>query len=228
MSNRVKRSQPSRSVQRRQQAAAVQSAQRWGTWAAAAAGVVVLVIIGLFVFGGGGSDDDSDEGISFNGVGLPALADGPDPAVGVKAPLFVTTDLATGERVVVGGGGGPNDTAKVILFAAHWCPVCQEEIPIVADWLKANGLPDGVEVVAVSTFPDATRDNHPPADWFAASGWPYPVMVDDANGSILAMFGMTRVPSWVVIDDQNFVTARVAGALDSAGLEALVGLAAGS
>ena len=204
----------------------MQDAQRWGTWAAVAGVVVILAVIALFVFGGE-SDDDDGEDISFNGVGLPALTDGPDPAVGMKAPLFVTTDLSTGERVVVGGGGGPNDTAKVVLFAAHWCPVCQEEIPIVADWLNANGLPDGVEVVAVSTFPDATRDNHPPADWFADVDWPYPVMADDANGSILAMFGMTRVPSWVVIDDQNFVLARVTGALDAAGLEALVGLAAG-
>ena len=228
MSNRVKRSQPSRAVQRRQQAAAVQSAQRWGTWAAGAAGLVILAVIALFVFGGGGSDDAGDDAISFNGVGLPALTDGPDPAVGVKAPLFVTTDLATGERVVVGGGGGPNDTAKVILFAAHWCPVCQEEIPVVADWLNANDLPDGVEVVAVSTFPDGTRANHPPAVWFADVDWPYPVMVDDANGAILSMFGMTRVPSWVVIDDQNFVVARVTGALGADGVDALVNLAAES
>lgn len=215
-------------MQRQQQAAAVQSAQRWGTWAAIAAGVVILGVIALFVFGGDASDDTDSTDISFNGVGLPALSDGPDPAVGLKAPLFVTADLATGEQVVVGGGGGPNDTAKVILFAAHWCPVCQEEIPIVADWLNANDLPDGVEVVAVSTFPDATRANHPAVDWFAGADWPYPVMADDANGSILSMFGMTRVPSWVVIDDQNFVVTRVAGALDAAGLEALVGIAAGS
>ena len=226
MSNRVKRAQPSRAAQRRQQAATVQSAQRWGTVAAIAAAVVILVVIGLFVFGGG-DDAETDEGISFNGTPLPALADGPDPAVGMKAPLFVTTDLVTGERVVVGGGGGPNDTAKVILFAAHWCPTCQAEIPFVADWLSSNPLPDGVEVVAVSTFPDATRDNYPPADWFTGVDWPYPVMADDAAGSIMTMFGMSRVPSWVVIDDQNFVTVRVTGALDEAGLEALVGLAAG-
>lgn len=206
----------------------MESAQRWGTWAAGAAGVVILVIIALFAFGGGESDDGDDDAISFNGVGLPALAAGADPAVGLKAPLFVTTDLATGERVVVGGGGGPNDTAKVILFAAHWCPVCQEEIPVVADWLNTNDLPDGVELVAVSTFPDSSRANHPPSDWFAGVDWPYPVMVDDANGSILAMFGMTRVPSWVVIDNQNFVISRVTGALGADGVDALVQLAAGS
>lgn len=187
--------------------------------------MVALVVIALLAFGGDDGDDGGD-GISFNGVGLAALTDGPDPAVGQKAPIFVTNDLATGERVVVGGGGGPNDTAKIILFAAHWCPACQQEIPIVADWLNTNELQDGVEVVAVSTFPDATRVNHPPADWFAGVDWPYPVMADDADGSILAMFGMTRVPSWVVVDDQNVVITRVSGALDAAGLEALVGLAA--
>ena len=76
-------------------------------------------------------------------------------------------------------------------------------------------------------IPDATRDNYPPADCFTGVDWPYPVMADDAAGSIMTMFGMSRVPSWVVIDDQNFVTVRVTGALDEAGLEALVGLAAG-
>ena len=228
MSNRVKRSQPSRAVQRRQHAATVHSAQRWGTVAAIAAAIVVLVVIGLFVFGGGDGDDEAAEGISFNGVALPGLVDGADPAVGMKAPLFVTTDLVTGEQVVVGGGGGPNDTAKVILFAAHWCPLCQQEIPFVADWLNQNALPEGVELVAVSAFPDPNRANYPPADWFTGVDWPYPVVADDGNGSIMTMYGMSRVPGWVVLDNQNFVLTRLTGGLDSAGLDALVNLAAGS
>ncbi|MEM7285963.1 MAG: TlpA disulfide reductase family protein [Actinomycetota bacterium] len=224
MSNRVKRTQPSRVEARKQQAASVQSLRRWGVAAVLAFGIVIVVVGGVFVFGGDDGDDDA-AGISFNGVALPTLADGTDPAIGLKAPIFVTTDLATGDRVVVGGGGGPNDTAKVVLFAAHWCPLCQEEIPVVADWLRSNSLPDGVEVVAVSTFPDAGRANHPPADWFAGAGWPYPVMADDESGAILGMFGMSRVPSWVVLDDRNVVVTRVSGALDAAGLEALVALA---
>ena len=74
MSNRVKRSRPSRAAQRHQQATAVQGAQRWGTVAAIAAGIVILVIIGLFVFAGDDAEDEAVEGISFHGVALP----GPD------------------------------------------------------------------------------------------------------------------------------------------------------
>ncbi len=224
MSNRVKRAAPTRATRRQQQAAASRTRLFAGLGALAVL-IVAIVVIAVVATGGDDSDDTAGE-ISFNGTALPAYDDGPDQAVGLKAPIFVTSDLATGERTVVGGGGGPNDKAKIILFAAHWCPNCQRELPEVAAWLDEQGLPDDVEIVAVSTFPDPQRDNYPPADWFASVDWPYPVMTDDSSGSIATMYGMGAVPAWVVLDNQNFVLARTTGVLGDAGLEQLVDLAA--
>ncbi len=227
MSNRVKRAQPNRATTRHQQAAA-SNGNRLATGLVGLGAVVVLaIVIAIFVAGGGDDGDDGAAGISFNGSALPTLGNGADQAVGLKAPVFVTTDLATGEQVVVGGGGGPNDTGKVILFAAHWCPTCQREIPEVADYLNAVDLPDGVEFVTVSTFPDPNADNYPPDAWFAEVDWPYPVMADDQAGSIASMFGMTSVPGWVVLDDQNFVVGRTTGTMGGNGVAQLIALAAG-
>ena len=195
-----------------------------------AGGVVALIVAIVVMFAASGGDDAADDttDISFNGVQLPPFeTPANDPAVGMKAPLFVTTDL-TGEQHVVGGGGGPADTAKVILFAAHWCPTCQAEIPEVADYLNTTDLPEGVEFVTVSTFPNPSRDNYPPDAWFDSVDWPYPVMVDSGPGEIAQMFGMGGVPGWVVLDNQNFVLTRLTGGLDSAGLDALVNLTSGT
>lgn len=226
MSNRVKRAQPTR-ASRPSSSTSSSNGTRLATGLVGLGAVVVLAIVIAIFVAGGGDDDEPAAGISFNGTALPAYGDGVDQAIGLKAPIFVTADLATGDQTVVGGGGGPNDTAKIILFAAHWCPTCQREIPEVADYLNATELPDGVEFVAVSTFPDSTAGNYPPEDWFDEVDWPYPVMADDSAGSIAQMYGMSGVPGWVVLDNQNFVLARASGAIGGDGVAQLVALAAG-
>ncbi|MGI9624841.1 MAG: TlpA family protein disulfide reductase [Acidimicrobiales bacterium] len=194
---------------------------RWGALAAVAVALVV-VIAALAADDSGNESSD----LAFNGVPLPAFTgSGTDEAVGLKAPLFVTNDL-DGNRTVVGGGGGPNDTAKIVVFVAHWCPTCQRELPELTEWLAANDLPNDVEIVVVSTFEDAQRGNHPPKAWVEAVGWPEPVMVDSGGGEIAAAFGMSSVPSWVVLDNTNFVMVRGTGPVAGSSLDYLVELAA--
>lgn len=196
----------------------------------ALAGVTVIIAL-VIVFATGGGDDEPTENlgtIGSNGAALPAF-DGQgasDPALGTKAPIVSATDL-DGNPVVIDASGGPNDTAKVILFAAHWCPTCQAEIPEVAEYLELNELPEGVEFVTVSTFPNASRDNYPPDAWFASVDWPHPVVADTQSGEIADLFGMSSVPSWVVLDNTRTVIARTTGALGPAGVDQLVQLAAG-
>ncbi len=229
MSNRAHRT-ASRLDKRREQRAAAAVRQRVLTIGGMiVAAVICGVVLTVAIAGGDGGGDNGDSPeLAFNGPSLPAFGGaGTDAAIGVKAPVFVTEDL-DGNRAVIGGGGGPNDTAKVILFAAHWCPTCQAEIPGWADWLRANPAPDGVEVLMVSTFPDSSRDNHPPDAWFDGVGWPQPVLTDSAEGEILAAFGMGGVPGVVVLDDTNFVLTRGSGPLSEAQLSALVSLAAAS
>jgi thiol-disulfide isomerase/thioredoxin len=188
--------------------------------------LIVFVGIGVVVMAGVLTGDDPESTVAFNGEFLPAYDDEiRDPVLGVHAPIFVTHDL-DGNRVVTGGGGGPNDTGKVIAFVAHWCPICQTEVPEIARWLDENVLPGNVELFAVSTFEDQSRDNHPPVDWFDEVGWPTKVLADSADSEIATAFGFTRVPSWVVLDAHNEVLLRTVGAVDDAQLAAMVELAA--
>jgi len=186
----------------------------------------IAAILAVAVFGG--AADSRPDGLAFNGQELPTYVAGvADPAVGQKAPIF-TTEYLDGDYAFIGGGGGPNDTAKLVLFVAHWCPTCQAEVPTIAGWVADNELPDGVEIVIVSTFADADRDNYPPADWFDAAGWSAPVVADSTDGEIAAQFGFSSVPAWTVLTNLNVVLDRGVGPLPENDLERLVNLAATS
>lgn len=193
-----------------------------GLAAIVAIGVTVAIVAAL-------TTSDGDGGpTALNGVALPAFTgEGFDEAVGLKAPIFRTEDFE-GNSVVTGGGGGPNDTAKIIGFFAHWCPGCMAELPRVVDWLDRNELPERVEMIAVSTRVDSSRDNYPPEDWFAAERWPWPVRTDNSSSDIATGYGLVSTPYWVVLDDHNVVLARTAGGLGDQGIEELVDLAAAS
>jgi thiol-disulfide isomerase/thioredoxin len=192
------------------------------------AAIVIAALVAAIVVLTGDSADRPDD-LAFNGTALPAYVGGEtDPAIGAKAPLF-TTEYLDGSYAFVGGGGGPNDTAKLVVFVAHWCPVCQAELPEISDWVARNGLPDGVEIVMVSTFQDPDRDNHPPADWFDDVGWEAPVAIDSQDGEIITTwFGMPSVPSWVLLTDLNFVLGRGTGPIPPEQLDGLITLAASS
>ena len=189
--------------------------------------VVAAVVVAVVVLSGDSTFRPDD--LAFNGTSLPTYVAGvDDPAVGTKAPLFVTEYL-DGEWAFVGGGGGPNDTAKLVVFVAHWCPVCQAELPKISNWVEENPLPEGVEIVMVSTFQDSDRDNYPPSEWFDAAGWEAPVAVDSGDGEIVTeWFGMPSVPSWVVLTDHNDVLERGTGPIPPTQLDQLITLAASS
>ena len=68
-------------------------------------------------------------------------------------------------------------TPELVMFVSHWCPTCGDEVAATAEWVAENGLPEGVEIVMVSTLPDRDRPDYPPADFFAERGWAEPVPV---------------------------------------------------
>lgn len=225
MSNRARRTSKSRVQLQHERDAKVSTRRRQLAIGVLVVGAALTALLIVLISSNGDDTGGNEPDLAFNGVNLPAFTgNGPDPAVGLKAPLFVTEDLE-GNRVVTGGGGGPNDTAKVVIFVAHWCPTCQREVPRLAQWFATQDLPDGVEIVTVSTFPDPNRDNYPPSEWFASVGWPTPVLRDSGDGKIAASFGMSSVPGWVVLDDTNFVLARASGGLTDDDFSALVDLA---
>ena len=90
----------------------------------------------------------------------------------------------------------------MVIFAAHWCPHCQREIPIIQDWVDGGGLPDDVDIVTVSTGIEPTAPNYPPEAWFEREGWTAPVIVDE-TGSVAQAYGLASYPYFVILDGER-------------------------
>ncbi len=189
-------------------------------------GVVVLVAVAVGVALLASRDAEREQSdvpqvsdVSIEGVPLPPF-DGqePDPAMETVAPAFAATTFDGVEVSVLPGDG----TAKVIGFFAHWCPHCQRELPRIADWLTANPLPAGVELIAVSTAVDASRGNYPPSAWFEEEAWPATVVRDSSENEIGEAYGLRGFPYTVAVDASGRVVARVSGELTDSAWEFLL------
>ncbi len=164
--------------------------------------------------GTGAVPDDSP--VTVDGTGLPMLSDpGSDPAVGSKMPTLSGTGL-DGSALTIPATGRPT----MIVFVAHWCPHCQAEVPVVQQWVDDGGLPDGVDLVAVSTAVDPRRPNYPPGDWLAREGWTAPVLVD-GNDAAARAAGLSAYPFFVGVDAEGEVIGRASGELTTDQLDAI-------
>jgi cytochrome c biogenesis protein CcmG, thiol:disulfide interchange protein DsbE len=174
----------------------------------------------------GGDDDDSTAAgngavetrpVQVTGTPLAPFETGEqDPAVGAATPT-VTGETFTGDPVTVGGKG-----PALVVFVAHWCPHCQREVPFLVDYFDEHGMPEGVDVFAVSTSVTDQRPNFPPSAWLARERWPAPAMADSATSEAGEAFGITSFPYFVAIDKDGKVAARGSGELERPQLEALL------
>jgi len=211
------------------------------------AAVAVAVMLGAFAFGRSSADTtvtSTPAEASFDAAAAPADDAEPpnDPSSGVATetsfvaisgdplPAFTQPDPAVGTTAPGASGQGPDGTrtsigpdgvGRLIGFFAHWCPHCQSELPAVTDWLTQSTLPEGIEVVAVSTAADANADNYPPSEWL--NDWPSPAIMDDDAMTLANAYGVTSLPAWVAVDATGNVMYRTSGSLTT---EQLVSLAA--
>lgn len=132
----------------------------------------------------------------------------PDPAEGEPAPAAAVTNI-DGQSVSLGGDG----KGRLIAFFAHWCPHCQQAMPSANEWLAGHSLPEGVEVVAVSTAVDEAAPNYPPSAWL--EDFHGTVVMDDEDMTLANAFGVAALPTWVALDSEGSVLYRSASALDS-------------
>jgi thiol-disulfide isomerase/thioredoxin len=164
---------------------------------------------------GSGAGASSDPVIS--GPQLPEFQNpNGDPAVGQPAPEVAGRDF-TGQPVRIAHDGRP----KAIVFLAHWCPHCQAEVPLIEAWVKAGGVPAGIDLISVTTSIDASRPNYPPDAWFQREGWTVPVIVDTTN-SVAGAYGLPAFPYWVFVGSDGNVRARTVGEMPVANLEAAI------
>jgi cytochrome c biogenesis protein CcmG, thiol:disulfide interchange protein DsbE len=193
------------------------------------AGIAAAVLIALVVAlaAGGGGDDNTTTGggngdpgttgtVAVSGNPLPQFADtSDDPAVGMTLPTLEGNDQS-GAPMTIGADGRPT----MIMFVAHWCPHCQREVPVVQQWVDDGRLPEGVDLVSVSTAIDPSRPNFPPDAWLGDEGWTAPVLVDADNSAAQAV-GLSAYPFFVAIDGDGAVVLRATGELTTDQLDAI-------
>ena len=184
---------------------------------ALAIGLIVVIVLTM---GSGGKVDDSNE------VGTPAVAGTPlpefdtiqnDTALGLAIPEVTGSDFA-GAPVSITLDGRP----KVLMFFAHWCGVCQEEVPLIAGWLPTATLPDTLDLISVSTGVNPNATNYPPSEWLEREGWTVPVIRDDAPSTVAAAFGLSAYPYFVFVDGDGRVVLRVTGGLPTEAIEQII------
>jgi cytochrome c biogenesis protein CcmG/thiol:disulfide interchange protein DsbE len=197
--------------QRRQQARRHRGRVHW-LWFGVGAVVVLALVVAVVASGGDDGQEEADgveqvRAVEVAGDTLPAF-DGAaeDAAIGASAPEL-RGESFDGAAVEV----APDGRGKVLVFLAHWCPHCQAEVPRIVDHLATTELPDGVDLVAVSTGVDENRPNYPASAWLERERWRWPVLVDDAEGSAAQGFGLTGFPYLVALDAEGRVVARASG-----------------
>ncbi|MEN8112878.1 MAG: TlpA disulfide reductase family protein [Actinomycetota bacterium] len=159
-----------------------------------------------------------------------------EPQVSGQLPLMppnvAVDESASGESApeVVGADFGGNEVriendgrAKAIVFLAHWCPHCQNEVPAVQGWIDSGGNVDGVDMYSVSTSMNSVQDNYPASEWLERENWTVPVIVDDKADTALRAYGGNAFPYWVFVNSDGTVAIRMAGSIPIETLEQIMG-----
>ncbi|MGA0064399.1 MAG: TlpA family protein disulfide reductase [Ilumatobacteraceae bacterium] len=185
-------------------------------------GAVVAVLVAVFAIVAvtGTSDEDRSaagvvsefQDVDVSGESLAAFTgQGTDPALGVVAPVLRGAG-PTG-NVVTTEPGAPT----LLVFLAHWCPVCQREVPVLVNWFNDGMVPDNLDVIAVTTSSDPASPNFPPSAWLANEKWPavWPIMADSGANDAANAFGLNAFPYFTLVGSDGRVLWRHSGEIDS-------------
>ena len=181
-------------------------------------GVIVVILVAVVIFGTGepGSEygDPQVDGL------LPPMPNAPvdNSATGMAIPTVVGQDFDGNEVTITDDG-----RAKGIVFLAHWCSHCQEEVPRVQAWLDETGGAEGVDLYSVSTSMSSSRDNYPPSEWLDSEGWTTPVIRDNEDDAVVRSYGGGGYPFWVFVNADGTVALRTSGQLSTQQLEQALG-----
>ncbi|NIA25045.1 MAG: redoxin family protein [Gammaproteobacteria bacterium] len=171
----------------------------------AIAGIAAISTIGAGDSAAGTGTISETQPVTVSGTALPRYPEqGADTAIGQQAPELSGLSF-DGTPVSITNDGRP----KIIIFLAHWCPHCQNDVKELTPYIKANGLPDDVDFYAVSTGSDPAAPNYPPSKWLA--DWPIPTIADDAQGAAAQAFGLNAFPFFVFVTAQGTIDFRFPG-----------------
>lgn len=132
-----------------------------------------------------------------------------DQAVGMEMPTLTGPDFYSGEVVSTDFDG----QAAVVMMFAHWCPFCQQELPILSElWANRRDEFPNVELVSVSTGQDESRGN-PEGPYLEELQLPFPVIVDSGN-ALAAEAGLSAFPYWIFVGPDGRVLGRATGLIE--------------
>lgn len=196
-----------------------------GLLVVAAGGIAVLssggdeeVTVGTAAPDGESSSPGEVQPVSITGDPLAPFAEtAGDAAIGMQAPTLVGFSF-DGQPVRIEPTGSPT----MVVFLAHWCPHCNNEIPVLNEWREAGLVPDGLEVVGVSTSVVPSRDFYPPSKWLDDKGWEWATMADSELSDAATAFGLTALPGIMILDGEGKVLGRASGEMGLVALQAFV------
>ena len=190
-----------------------------------AALTLVVVIAAIIAFAGGDStktvtslptEVEEFRPVIVTGAALPTMPEGDDPAVGIQAPQLDGSAF-DGSAITI----KPGEPTLVVLLA-HWCPHCQREVPRLVQWNNEGGVPEGVQIVGISTATDSQKPNFPPSAWLANETFPWPVLVDSAKQEAANALGLSGFPTFVFLDAEGKVLFRTSGEVEMSTLREMI------
>ena len=152
--------------------------------------------------------EPADEPVVVSGTPLPQWNPNvTDTAIGMALPGLGGTGMDGAPLTI-----GPDDgMAKGIVILSHQCPHCQAELPGLVAWLADNPLPEGVEVMGLSTLINPAGSNYPSIAWLEREGWTPPTLIDDATSTGAAAYGSMSTPGFIFVTADGSVASRVVG-----------------
>jgi thiol-disulfide isomerase/thioredoxin len=141
-----------------------------------------------------------------------------DSSIGAPAPTLRGYSFDGGPVSIEPGDG----RAYMVVFLAHWCPHCNAEVPRLIEWKNMGMVPDGLEIVGVSTGVAADRPNYPPSEWVVEKQWPWIVMADSEAQDAAMAYGVSGYPFFTIIGADGTVKLRTSGEKSIEEIDALV------
>jgi cytochrome c biogenesis protein CcmG/thiol:disulfide interchange protein DsbE len=102
----------------------------------------------------------------------------------------------------------------VLNFMATWCGPCMAEAPEIDQFYIGSRDRVGFLAIAVNDTQDALKSV------LTDKGWTFPVMFD--GDSAASAYGVTAIPTTVVIDAQGHIVKRIIGGTTAAELALLI------
>lgn len=194
--------------------------------------IVVAIIAAVAVLIGGAyfmTQKNNDPTLGFAPLSIEgeALPQPGQPAADATAQSLFSSDTAVGKTVptikgkgfdgqehTIGKGAGKPQAIAVV---AHWCHHCQNEVKAAKTWMTDGTVPEGIELIALTTQNSPQRPNWPADKWFEKEQWPglsvYDAPSEDGKSPGAEALGVGAFPTWVFTDGDGKVVGRVSGAI---------------